>query len=236
MLVAAAVCPHPPALVPEVASSAAADLDDLRSRCFAAIDAVAVAVPDLLVIVGTAESTRHFAAGAGGSLAAYGVDIAVAVPGADVRAPDELPLSLSVGAWLLGRAGWAGPVRAVSVAADAGPDECVALGRELAATADRVALLVMGDGTACRSHRAPRLYDARAAAFDASAVQAFAGADPAALLALDQGLAAELSAQGRAAWQVLAGAGDDADFDAEVLYDGAPYGVGYIVAVWERHG
>jgi hypothetical protein len=35
---------------------------------------------------------------------------------------------------------------------------------------------------------------------------------------------------------VLAGASEEVLFDAEVAYDAAPYGVGYMVAVWERHG
>ena len=36
---------------------------------------------------------------------------------------------------------------------------------------------------------------------------------------------------GRAPWQVLAGAGAG-PVTAEVLYDAAPYGVGYVVAAW----
>lgn len=238
MLVAAAVCPHPPMLVPELASAAAVELDELRTCCLNALDAVAAAVPEVLVVVGTGESTRHFEAGSSGSLASYGADIRASLPGDPPTAgtAPELPLPLAVGAWLLARVGWASPVRGVVVASGAGADECAALGRELAAVADRVALLVMGDGTACRSPSAPRPYDERAAGFDAAVVQSLGAADPAGLLALDPDLAAELSAQGRAAWQVLAGAADEAALDAEVLYDRAPYGVGYVVAIWERHG
>jgi hypothetical protein len=237
VLVAAAVCPHPPLLVPELASAAAAELDELRTCCLHAVDAVAAAVPEALIVIGAGEATRHFEPGTSGSMAHYGVDIPVALPGIGVGgATPALPLPLAIGAWLLAQAGWTAPVRGVSVAAGAQADECAAVGRELAATADRTALLVMGDGTACRSERAPRPYDERAAGFDASAVQALGDADPAALLALEPQLAAELSAQGRAAWQVLAGAADDAALDAEVLYDRAPYGVGYVVAIWERHG
>lgn len=236
MLVAAAVCPHPPLLVPEVASAAAAELDDLRACCLTAIDAVAAAAPETLIVVGAGASTLRFEPGSSGSLAPYGVGVPVALPGSADTATTELPLSLGVGAWLLARAGWTGAVPGVTVAADAGADECAELGRELATSADRVALLVMGDGTACRSDRAPRPYDDRAVGFDAAAVQALGSADPAALLALDPQLATELAADGRAAWQVLAGAADEAALDADVLYDRAPYGVGYIVAIWERHG
>ncbi|MDT7787382.1 MAG: hypothetical protein QOF58_5801 [Pseudonocardiales bacterium] len=52
------------------------------------------------------------------------------------------------------------------------------------------------------------------------------------LLTLDLSLASELGAQGRAAWQVLAGVpGPWRSLGAEFF---APFGVGYHVAVWER--
>jgi hypothetical protein len=54
----------------------------------------------------------------------------------------------------------------------------------------------------------------------------------AALTALDTGLARELRASGRAPWQVLAGAAEGADLGGSLLYEDAPYGVGYIVATW----
>jgi hypothetical protein len=41
-----------------------------------------------------------------------------------------------------------------------------------------------------------------------------------------------LWAAGRAPWQVLAGAAGDSPVKAQVLYEGAPYGVGYVVATW----
>jgi hypothetical protein len=43
-------------------------------------------------------------------------------------------------------------------------------------------------------------------------------------------LATVLQAAGRAPWQVLAGALAAAELTGELLYDAAPYGVGYFVA------
>jgi aromatic ring-opening dioxygenase LigB subunit len=106
----------------------------------------------------------------------------------------------------------------------------------VAQEADRVGMLVMGDGSACRSTEGPGYLDPRAEPFDAEVVEALRAGDPAGLLAIDPALAADLQAAGRAAWQVLAGASEEVLFDAEVAYDAAPYGVGYMVAVWERHG
>jgi hypothetical protein len=236
VLVAAAVCPHPPLLVPELAAGAAAELDELRAACRTAIDAVAMAAPELLTVVGAGEATRRYEPGSTGSFAPYGVEVTVSLPGAEPIEPPVLPLPLAVGAWLLHEAGWAGPVVGQQVAEAASAAECAALGEVLAEGADRVALLVMGDASACRSAQAPRPYDSRAERFDAAVVQALRVADPAGLLGLDVSLAAALGASGRPAWQVLAGAAGEATLDSEVLYDKAPYGVGYVVALWEQHG
>ncbi|HMC70024.1 MAG TPA: hypothetical protein VKJ07_12785, partial [Mycobacteriales bacterium] len=52
MLVAAAVLPHPPMLVPALASGAARELDELRTRCRAALTTVGSAAPDVTYLVG----------------------------------------------------------------------------------------------------------------------------------------------------------------------------------------
>jgi hypothetical protein len=236
VLVAAAVCPSPPLLVPELAAGSAAELDDLRAACLTAIDAVELAAPELLVVVGAGAATRRYEAGSSGSFAPYGVPVEVCLPGRAAAEPPVLPLPLAVGAWLLQRAGWPGQAVGQLVAEAASAEECATLGAALAEEADRVALLVMGDGSARRSEQAPRPYDASAETFDQGVVQAFRSADPAGLLGLDAALATSLVASGRPAWQVLGGAAGEAALDDEVLYDRAPYGVGYIVAIWERHG
>src|SRR5256885_10762390 len=48
---------------------------------------------------------------------------------------------------------------------------------------------------------------------------------PAAVAQLDGALAAELMVAGWPAWQLLARTARDADWDTELLYDDAPYGV-----------
>lgn len=236
MLISAAVCPHPPLLVPAMAGGAAPELDGLRAACDAAVGRLAAARPDVLAVVGGAPDTAAFGDGAYATLRPYGL------PWTSPEVPDDgaapLPLSLTIGRWLVERA--AGPeapgtdvrVRYRSVAFDARPEECLALGRELAGSAGRVALLVMGDGSACRSEKAPGYLDERAGPYDAAVARALGKADAAALAALDPGTSAELRAAGRAAWQVLAGAAAAGRFTGELLADEAPYGVGYLVASW----
>ena len=57
--------------------------------------------------------------------------------------------------------------------------------------------------------------------------------DTDALLGLDRAFADEVLVAGRAPWQVLASAAAGRGFAGEVLYDAAPYGVQYTVAVWK---
>ncbi|MFJ5547274.1 class III extradiol dioxygenase subunit B-like domain-containing protein [Streptomyces sp. NPDC093225] len=234
MLVAAAVCPCPPLLVPQVAAGAAAELADARTACSDALAVLAAARPDRLVVVGPAgpEGGGRHAQGVRGSFRGVGVDLDVRL-GPGPEAAGELPASLAVAAWLLEHTDWSGaPVEGLAVASGLGPQECLAAGRELAGSAGRVALLVMGDGSACRTLKAPGYLDERAADFDAAAGRALGAADTAALAALDPGLAHELLVAGRAPWQVLAGAAEGAGLEGRLLYEDAPYGVGYFVAAW----
>ncbi|MFD8724423.1 class III extradiol dioxygenase subunit B-like domain-containing protein [Streptomyces sp. NPDC059629] len=234
MLVAAAICPCPPLLVPDVAAGAAPELDSARAACTDALGVLAAARPDLLVVVGPAEQAGRgaFPQGSRGTFRGYGVDVDVQL-GPGETGERELPSSLSVAAWLLERTGWAdAPVEGLGVGEQLAAARCVDAGRAIATRAARVGLLVMGDASACRTLKAPGYLDERAAPFDAEAARALGGADIAAIRDLDADLAAELRASGRAPWQVLAGAAEDAGLAGALLYDDAPYGVGYLVATW----
>ncbi|MFJ9853904.1 class III extradiol dioxygenase subunit B-like domain-containing protein [Streptomyces sp. NPDC101150] len=235
MLVAAAICPCPPLLVPEVAAGAAPELDALRAACLDAVGVLAAARPDRLVVLGPAEQAGRgpHPQGAIGSFRGFGVDFQVPLGAAEDAVDRELPPSLAVGAWLLSRADWDdAPVEGLGIGEPLTRDRCLPVGREIAASAPRVALLVMGDGSARRTVKAPGYFDERAEAFDAAAARALGAADTAALTELDEELAFDLQASGRACWQVLAGAAQGAGLQGELLREEAPYGVGYFVASW----
>ncbi|MEV8247301.1 class III extradiol dioxygenase subunit B-like domain-containing protein [Streptomyces rochei] len=239
MLVAAAVCPCPPLLVPEVAAGAAPELDAARAACTDALGVLAAARPDRLVVVGPADEPgpESYPQGTPGTFRGFGVDLDVRL-GADHDLETEgtgrgLPYGLAVGAWLLARSGWAdAPVEGVGVGEALPAERCAAVGRDIAARPGRLALLVLGDASACRTLKAPGYLDERAAPFDAEVARALGAADSAALAALDVTLARKLKASGRAPWQVLAGAAGDAGLAGTLLYEDAPYGVGYIAAAW----
>ena len=243
-LIAAAVCPHPPAIVPELAAGAAPELDELRAACDAALAQLIAADPDVIVAVGGGPRTERFEDGYRGSFAPWGVPVEVvgsAVPSPPRRtgltappAPPRLPLSLLVAAWLLARQ----PPRRhrlAAVAVDAPASTNAGTGAELAGMPQRLALLVLGDGSACRGTAAPGYDDPRAEAYDRAVAAALAGADTRTLLGLDQALSDRLRVAGRAPWQVLAGAAAAAGgFTGRLWHDSAPYGVAYLVATWSR--
>jgi len=221
VLVAAAVCPHPPLLVPAVGVGLGPEIDNLRAQCAAVVDGLWAAGADRLFVVGAAigPSARTFAPWAPGS-AAEG-QLAVDVP-------EPMPLPLLVGGYLTrGR-----PRSFVVVDADNEPAECLELGRDLAEAAERVALLVMGDGSARHDVKAPGYIDPRAADWDGRVQRIFASGDLPALGALDPALAEELLCTGRAPWQVLSGAATGLALNVDCAAMSVPFGVGYHVARW----
>ncbi|MFE9654724.1 hypothetical protein [Micromonospora sp. NPDC006431] len=236
-LVAAAVCPHPPLIVSELAGAAAGELDDLRAAADVALARLLAAAPEVILLVGGGPESRVFGSADSGSLRGYGLDRPVRLWPAACSGAEVLPLSLTVGAWLVGRTGTELPRLARSVAEGATPAECAELGAALADESERrTAVLVLGDGSACRGTRAPGYDDPRAEAYDDGVARALAGADAAALLGLDPVRSAELKVAGRAPWQVLAGAVRAAggDWRGDLGYYQAPYGVSYFVANWDR--
>jgi hypothetical protein len=231
MLTTAALCPAPPLLAREL-TGADPVLPELRQACSQAVDALLQAGPDVVIVVGVGGADRTFDPVARLDVAAYAPVLATdrtdELPTA--VSPPALPLSIGLGNRLLDEAGYQGRRELHSVGEATPATGCAALGARLAAAAPRVALLVMADGSARRSLRAPGYLDARAEPFDAKVSSAIRTGDMAALLALDEALAAQLLATGRPAWQVLAGAMTGSTPSCVVRYDDDPFGVAYLVA------
>jgi hypothetical protein len=228
-----AVVPQPPLLVPQLTSGGAAESEPMRRASLDVVGRLGAAA-DRWLVVGAGPPV----AGTHGSFVGYGVDVRVSLEPEPAGEPDPgLPLPVLIAGWLRGQA--AGHVRAAAELVDPalGSEACRRLGERLAgAAAPGTGLLVVGDGAITHTEKAPGFLDERAGPFDSGVARALADADPAALLALDPGLAAELTAAGRAPWQVLAGAALAAGpgWRGELAYSGAPFGVGYHVALWQR--
>jgi hypothetical protein len=229
VLVAAAVCPHPPLLVPRVAGTIAPDLDACRAACAAAIEGLAQAEPDVLVVVGGGRVTREHSPDSVGTLGPYGVEVRLGAGDGDAT----LPLSLGIGRWLIDTVTTAPSVpRAfVEVATDELPEAAAKVGASIAERAPRVALLTMADGSAFTS-QTPVGDDGRGERYDARIVEALIAGDVDALLAIAPADDGPLWVSGRAALQTLAGAIEQSGcrWTGDVRWRGSPYGVGYVVA------
>lgn len=239
----AAVVPQPPLLVPELAGRAVGETPELRAACRDAARRLA-AVASRWLVVGAASTPSRHAASTCGTFAAFGADVRVSLAGPDAPEADpsaepdrDLPLPVLVAGWLRGRAGAAADAVTIDahvVAAGTTPDDCRRTGAELADdTGDEpTALLVVGDGAATHTPRAPGALDERAGPYDRAVADALGIGGAEALLALDPELSDALLVAGRVPWQVLAGA-LPAPSTARLLHSSAPYGVAYHVAIWE---
>lgn len=228
MIVAVAGCPNPPLLLRGITGRPVAEVEQLRAACLAAIGELLAARPSRLVVIGAA------------------------APGEDDKA-----LSIVVGRLLLNQAGCGLPIEHLVIAADSPPADCLQAGRALAGNDndsdnsgndnsgddndgdsgdDSIGLLVMADGSARRSLKAPGYLDARAAPFDEAVQACLESGRLGGLAELDPVLAAELLVAGRAAWQVLAGAVGGVAGSGRLHYSDDPFGVWYPVFSWRPEG
>ena len=231
VIAGAAFCPHPPVLVPDLAGAARTDLDAIRAACTVAITRVAAsgARP---VLVGSAPKSAVHSPLARGSLAGFGVPVEVPLGSPGCGGGLELPLSLTVGAWLVREAlGPTSGARGFSVGPGFAATRAASDLLQLALD-EPIALVVMGDGSACRTVKAPGYLDDRAEPFDAMIREAVAHGRADVLAELDLDLAAQLLAAGAPAWQAAGRLLDGPSYDAELLAFADPYGVAYPVAAW----
>jgi hypothetical protein len=229
-VVGAAVVPSPPLLMRELTGRQVV-LPELREACAVAVGRLLAVGADVVAVVGAGLQTAPWEPDGRLNVFAWGPVLA-SRGAAPAPGKPGLPLALGIGAAMLDEAGYAGSRALRAVDGSASTEDCLAIGAQVAGLAPRVALLVVGDGSARSAPAAPGYFDERAEAFNASAQAALRDGDMAALARLDAGLAAELLATGRAAWQVLAGAvGAGRRAPGDVLYADAPFGVSYLVAV-----
>lgn len=227
MIVGAAVCPGAPFLVPGVADRLAAQSADLIAACGAAVRGLAGA--DRIVQIAAGRRTVLYPPD---SVAVTASPLARSDLGPGRCGPD-LAVGSIVGRALLDRAfpdGVPLPVSMVETADD--PASTSAAVRR--SDPGRDALLVIADGAAAHGDHAPAPRDDRSAEFDDALASALGAGDPHALRSAcdDHDLADRLLAV-TGPLEVLAElTGPNPPSGADLLYRGAPYGVGYLVASW----
>jgi hypothetical protein len=151
------------------------------------------------------------------------VDVELGFAGPERPGGRRLPPAHTVGSWLLDEARWNGPRLGVA------PGD---LADALVRLPVPVGVLAMGDGSARRTVKAPGYLDDAAEPFDAAVAEALRSGDAAALAALDPGEGERLLAAGVPTWRAVGAALAGAAVTARLHFEGAPYGVGYLVADW----
>lgn len=223
-IVAVAFVPAAPLLVPQVAGGSASLDEPLRAASLGAVARALNERPDQVVVVGPTPSPGEWSQDATWDFAGFGV----------ARMPPDprpsLPWALGIGAWLLDECGWDAPRRYVGVAGSALPQ----VDPSGLAVDDRATVVIaVGDGSACRTERAPGYLDDRAEGFDAGVAAVLAAGDAAGLGRLDAALAHDLLCSGLPVWRWVAAAVAGAEVTtSELVTHVAPYGVGYFVAHW----
>jgi hypothetical protein len=230
-VVGVAFAPGAPLLVPEVASGAADELAEFRAACIAAVRRVLECVPARVVVVGgqAGDEVTSFPEGSHGTLAGIGVPLGVTLGRAANGTGAALPLSLTVGAWLLDASGWRGAAEGVALGVGA---DAVGAGKELRDSDVDLGLVVIGDGSARLTIASPGYVHPEAAEWQREVNEAFRRGDAPALLDLDADRAVELMASGRAPWELASASLGDASIRVPVFATDERYGVGYIAAAW----
>jgi hypothetical protein len=218
-----AFCPQSPLVLPSVSGLPGPALPLLRAAVAAAVQTVLEAGPEVVVVVGDGVDGVRFGPGDAGDLRGLGVDLEQPFAGRVRPGGRRIPLPHVLGAWLLDQAGHTGSRLGV------GPAD---LGAALSDVSGAVGVLAMGDGSARRSEKAPGALDPAAGSFDAAVAGALAAGDAGALAALDPVEGDRLLAAGVPVWRAVGAALADRPLAAELLYDDAPFGVGYLVGTW----
>ncbi|WP_338750042.1 hypothetical protein [Janibacter alittae] len=213
----AVIVPAAPALLPGV-GGAADPLADLRERARALVADTMTKGAERLLVLGSGPTTAAWPVDAPSGAARFTTG----------RVPaGALPTDLEIGRLFAPATG--GEQVLQSVAADATPQECATLGRELAAGPPTV-LLVVADGPATLTEKAPGHHQPEAAPFAAVLSRALAEGDAPTIAALDPTTCDRLWMRGRPALQVLAAAAEG--LAGELIADEAPFGVQYLLARW----
>ena len=213
-------------MVPELASSAAPELADLREAVFAA----AASLPPRWIAVGVGPADAVVAPAQAGTFAGYGVDLRVALsPGAG-DAPGELPLCALITGWVRGRVDAAGARRGAGVLRR--PRRRRGAGsRPAAARRDRRGR--RSRRRAGRRRRRAHPHPAGARRLRPRLDRGAGGARRRAGRRRRRGAGPAARRRSSAASPIRCWPGwPAAPRSAKELYRGAPYGVGYFAGVW----
>ena len=238
-MTAIAFIPSTPLLVPDVSVDSSAELDALRLACSQAISVLVGNEPSAVAIVAPGPTTRILAGPLTGSFHGFGVDQTVTTA-RDSSTVDAIPVwwTTALGVHALSRADWNGDVIAVEVGPSAADVDEAVVGLVTQLGDGRTwAVVVVGDGSAALSVKAPGYLIPGAEDVDRALVGAVLSADFDGLRNTDLEQAHWAMVGGAGVWATIARAvaalgATSAGATITALYDDTPLGVRYVVATW----
>ena len=232
-VVCAALVPAAPVLVPGLSGRvqpAAEAQDGARSVLRQLIDSS----PDKVVVVAEGDHDGSFDQSA--DLALYRLGGLPRPQDGEIAAGDLLPLPLAIGAALLDDAGWAGATSYRLLNTAISSSEAAAYGAQLDDGDSRVGLLLLGNGSAKSSAKAPGSFDPNSEQFNAALLAMIEQGDRIAMSGLSADAAREQMSDVRLPLQVLAGVGSLGAAAGVIGYANEFRGVYYVCAAFNLDG
>lgn len=230
-VVGAALVPAAPVMVPELSGSLhpAAEPHEAMLR---AVGGLLDAGPEHIVVIAEGEGDATF--GTDATWALHRLGGGRAQPGEGAGA--VLPIPLALGASMLRQAGWTGSVEYRSIQHGAPASNAFALARDLIASPRRIGLLLLGNGSACSTEKAPGSLHPEAGAFNAELLRVIGSGDLAQLRLLEPSTFVDQRSDAWLPLQVLAEVSAGRSVAARVDFADDFRGVFYLCAVISMAG
>ncbi|BAX98317.1 hypothetical protein MSTE_03012 [Mycobacteroides stephanolepidis] len=219
MALSIAICPSTPLLVPELGGEAATETAELREAAITAVRSL----PTQWIAIGAGRG--RYGSEVSGTFAGYGVDVRVSLA-SRISGPVELPLPVLIAGWLRAHL----PAATAEARLISGTDGVAfgqALRDEIHAMPTPPGVLVIADGANTLTDKAPGGYRPESGAAQQGLVDALTQGDAAALRRVSDVIT------GGSVYRVLGGLVGSDQVQAQCLYQGSPYGVGYFAGTWQ---
>ena len=228
-IVSAALVPAAPLLVPGL-NGHTMPAPEVRAAALEAIQRMIDAGVDEVIVLAEADRDGLFDSTAPWGLHRIGGMHTLSEPGAGVTFDQLLTVSLAIGASVLRDAGWTGTTSFYALERTMSADAAAEVGRGLEATRRSVGLLLLGNGSACCTEKAPGSFHPQAETFNATLLTVIRQGDRAAMMELSAHDTADQLSDVRVPLQVFAGATSGHRFLGSITFADDFAGVYYICA------
>lgn len=190
---------------------------DIRNAALQSVHAMLDTGPERIVVIAEGDHDEEF-----DESAMLGLHRLGGLPGSFVRDGDGqrmLPIPLAIAASILSEAGWSEPTTLVLVDESIAAEQALQRGRELQTLSERVGILLVGNGSACSTAKAPGSLHPDAETFNQRVLELLTEAAREDIAALTQSECREQLSDIRVPLQIISGAHDRWNADIELAQE-----------------